>query len=98
MAVPHYAYLKLKIPGPYGAFTVSGSFQRSNDCDKQFSKLSESFGMQEELAELKEFTDFNDLPDEPKMHRDLRSSQAAIHEHIKSIQPTPPKPPWFPQH
>ena len=33
MAVPHYAYLKLKILGPQGTFTVSGSFQRSNDCD-----------------------------------------------------------------
>ena len=66
MAVPHYAYLKLKILGPQGVFTVNSNFQRSNDCDLQFSKLSESFGMQEELAELRESMDFNDLPDEPK--------------------------------
>jgi hypothetical protein len=27
MAVPHYAYLKMKLPGPRGVITVSGSFK-----------------------------------------------------------------------
>jgi hypothetical protein len=34
MAVPHYAYLMLKIPGPKGTITVQGSFDVSNTCDK----------------------------------------------------------------
>src|SRR3954464_9743871 len=44
MAVPHYAYLKLKMPGPNGVITISGSFVRSNRCDKEFHKISETFG------------------------------------------------------
>jgi hypothetical protein len=44
MAVPHYAYLKLKMPGPNGIITISGSFVRSDRCDKEFHKISETFG------------------------------------------------------
>ena len=43
MAVPHYAYLKLKMPGPRGVITVSGSFIRSDRCDREFHKISETF-------------------------------------------------------
>ena len=42
MAVPHYAYLKLKMPGPAGTITIHGSFKRSDYCDQEFSRLSES--------------------------------------------------------
>src|SRR4051812_5342311 len=44
MVVPHYAYLKLKMPGPNGVITISGSFVRSDRCDKEFHKISETFG------------------------------------------------------
>jgi hypothetical protein len=37
MAVPHYAYLILKIPGPNGAITVKGNFEVSDTCDREFS-------------------------------------------------------------
>ena len=43
MAVPHYAYLKLKMPGPHGVITVSDSFVRSDRCNKEFHKLAEAF-------------------------------------------------------
>src|ERR1043165_7769085 len=43
MAVPHYAYLKLKMPGPQGIITINGSFVRSDRCDKEFHKLAEAF-------------------------------------------------------
>ena len=52
MAVPHYAYLKLKMPGPNGTITVHGDFERSDECDRKFSKISEMFGAQEQLKEL----------------------------------------------
>jgi hypothetical protein len=29
MAVPHYAYLKMKLPGPRGVITFSGNFRKS---------------------------------------------------------------------
>jgi ribonuclease HI len=47
MAVPHYAYLKLKMPGPMGVITVNGNFQRSDACDRDFSKISEAFQMEQ---------------------------------------------------
>src|SRR4051812_15827134 len=43
MVVPHYAYLKLKRPGPNGVITTSGSFVRSDRCDKEFHKIAEAF-------------------------------------------------------
>jgi hypothetical protein len=50
MAVPHYAYLTLKILGPNGTITVQGSFEVSNTCDKEFNRLAQTFGMTVEYA------------------------------------------------
>jgi hypothetical protein len=63
MAVPHYAYLILKILGPKGAITAQGSFEVSNICDKEFNRLAQTFGMTAEYARLKGKTDHNVLPD-----------------------------------
>jgi hypothetical protein len=63
MAVPHYAYLMLKIPGPKGTITVQGSFKVSNTCDKEFNRLAQTFGMTVEYTRLKGQTDHNVLPD-----------------------------------
>jgi hypothetical protein len=45
MAVPHYTYLVLKMPGPNGIITLKGSFKLSDLCDKEFHKLAQNFGM-----------------------------------------------------
>jgi hypothetical protein len=63
MAVPHYAYLTLKILGPKGTITVQGSFEVSNTCDKEFNRLTQTFGMTAEYTRLKGETDHNVLPD-----------------------------------
>jgi hypothetical protein len=63
MAVPHYAYLTLKIPGPKGVITVKGSFEVSNNCDKEFNRMAQTFGMTAEYARLKGEIDHNVLPD-----------------------------------
>src|ERR1041385_3943739 len=42
MAVPHYAYLKLKMPGPAGIITVKGSFTKSDQCHRDFHKVSDT--------------------------------------------------------
>jgi hypothetical protein len=63
MAVPHYAYLTLKIPGPKGIITVQGSFKVFNTCDKEFNKMAQTFGMTDEYARLRGETDHNVLPD-----------------------------------
>jgi hypothetical protein len=45
MAVPHYTYLVLKMPGPRGIITVKGSFEVSDLCDKEFHKMAQNFGV-----------------------------------------------------
>jgi hypothetical protein len=51
MAVPHYTYLVLKMPGPKGIITVKGSFEVSDLCDKEFHKTAQNFGMIANYAE-----------------------------------------------
>ncbi|KAK1684257.1 hypothetical protein QYE76_045105 [Lolium multiflorum] len=50
MAVPHYAYLKLKMPGNNGTnITVYGSFSRSDNCDRDFQRIAAKFGFKQEI-------------------------------------------------
>jgi hypothetical protein len=63
IAVPHYAYLALKILGPNGVITVQGSFEVSNTCDKEFNRMAQTFSMTAEYARLKGVIDHNVLPD-----------------------------------
>jgi hypothetical protein len=63
MAVPHYAYLALKIPGPKGVITAKGSFEVSDTCDNEFNKMVQTFGMTAKYARLKGETNHNVLPD-----------------------------------
>jgi hypothetical protein len=52
MAVPHYAYLKMKLPGPRGVITVSGSFKKSLACAKESSQLAEVLVIAEEKRQF----------------------------------------------
>jgi hypothetical protein len=52
MAVPHYAYLKMKLPGPRGVITVSGCFKKSLACAKASSQLAEALVITEEKRQL----------------------------------------------
>jgi hypothetical protein len=51
MAVPHYTYLVLKMPGPKGVITVKGSFEVSDLCNREFHKMAQNFGMIANYAE-----------------------------------------------
>jgi hypothetical protein len=53
MAVPHYTYLVLRMPGPKGIITVKGSFELSDLCDKKFHKMAQNFGMMANYGEPK---------------------------------------------
>ena len=57
-SVPHYAYLKMKMPGPKGIITVSGDFKRSIDCAKHSSELVQALVIVQELEEIKRKVDF----------------------------------------
>jgi hypothetical protein len=52
MAVPHYAYLKMKLPGPKGVITVSGCFKKSLECARASSQLAEALVIAEEKRQL----------------------------------------------
>ena len=80
MAVPHYAYLMLKMPGPRGTITVRGSFTRSDICDKDFNKISEFFGMLT-LACRQTITSF---PTHERKHPKRSSIPAVTPGHIRS--------------
>jgi hypothetical protein len=54
MAVPHYTYLVLKMPGPNGIITVKGSFELSDLCDKEFHKMAQIFDMMANYGEPKD--------------------------------------------
>ncbi|KAK1652692.1 hypothetical protein QYE76_070497 [Lolium multiflorum] len=62
MAVLHYTYLLWRLPGPKGPITIKGSFALSDKCDKDFHRLSETFGMQAEYAAPR-LTDYDVLPE-----------------------------------
>ncbi|KAK1616641.1 hypothetical protein QYE76_022158 [Lolium multiflorum] len=50
MAVPHYAYLKLKMPGNKGTnITVHGSFSHSDSCDRDFQRIAAKFGSKQDF-------------------------------------------------
>jgi hypothetical protein len=51
MAVPHYTYLVLKMPGPKGIIIVKGSFEVLDLCDKELHKMAQNFGMTANNAE-----------------------------------------------
>jgi hypothetical protein len=62
MAVPHYAYLKLRMLTDRGPLTISGSFACSENCDKDFNTLSQTFGINEELHHIRESNNMDITP------------------------------------
>src|SRR4051812_47465718 len=57
MVVPHYAYLKLKMPRPAEVITINGCFLKSDKCCRDFHQVSNTFGAQQEFAEITILTD-----------------------------------------
>ncbi|XP_073368067.1 uncharacterized protein [Aegilops tauschii subsp. strangulata] len=52
MAVPHYAYLKMKLPGPKGLITITSNYRKSLECARDGAKLAESLVIAEERRQL----------------------------------------------
>jgi hypothetical protein len=52
MAVPHYAYLKMKLPGPRGVINITGCYKKSIECTRASSKLVEALVIAEEKRQL----------------------------------------------
>jgi UDP-N-acetylglucosamine pyrophosphorylase len=49
MAVPNYTYLKMKMSGPKGVFTVGSSIKHAFDCDAECVEHAEALALDEAL-------------------------------------------------
>jgi hypothetical protein len=89
MAVPHYAYLKLRMPANRGPLTISGSFVRSENCDKDFNSMSQTFGVHEKLHHIREATNMDIDPPTQQNAPEL-SFDASKDTREHQIHPTDP--------
>ena len=77
------------MPGPKGVITINGNFQRSDACDRDFSKISETFGMEQTLEEPSLTNDTTYMPEQKKQAVDKAFSTAdGITKH--QVHPTDP--------
>jgi hypothetical protein len=53
MAIPHYAYLVLKMPGPHGVISIRGHVKHAYDCNKESCEMDDRLTTSVELQELK---------------------------------------------
>jgi hypothetical protein len=66
MAVPHYAYLKMKLPGPKGLITIVVDYQKSLECAQAGARLAESLVIAKEWRQLNRIiTLANEMPAVP---------------------------------
>ena len=84
MAVPHYAYLKMKLPGTKGIITVSGDYRRSIACATAGSKIAESFAIAEEFQEIEHAVKMEE-PKMPAVKRPSGESQFQASKDSKKI-------------
>jgi hypothetical protein len=74
MAVPHYTYLVLKMPGPRGIITVKGRFELSDLCDKEFRKMAHNSDMTATYGQHKDKTG-SATTGTTKQRKNIRRSQ-----------------------
>jgi hypothetical protein len=89
MAFPDHTYLMLKIPRPNGIITIKGSFTLSDNCDREFKKISQSFGMVAEYAKFKDTTNNNVLPEAGRSLPDQAFDSTNDTKEVK-VQPNDP--------
>jgi hypothetical protein len=89
IAVPHYAYLKLRMPANKRPLMISESFARSENCDKDFNSMSQKFGVHEELNHMRESTNMDVDPPAQQNAQEL-SFDASKDTREHQIHPTDP--------
>jgi hypothetical protein len=53
MAIPHYAYLLLKMSGPNGVILIIGDIKQAYDCDLESCEMADALLASVELQNLK---------------------------------------------
>jgi hypothetical protein len=54
MAITHYTYMVLKMPGLHGVISIRGDIKRAYDCNKENCETADRLVASAELRELKE--------------------------------------------
>jgi hypothetical protein len=54
MAIPHYAYLVLKMPGPCGVISIRGDVKRAFEYERESCETADRLMPSTELQELKQ--------------------------------------------
>lgn len=83
MAVSHHAYLLLKMLGPNGVITVKENFARSDACNREFHKISQTFGMHAEFLQIQSAVDHEVSPD---VRRSLPDQAFDVDKDTKKVQ------------
>ena len=81
MARPCYVYLKLKMPGPKGVITITGSRKKAEECFQKGSKIADAQMAVVELQEYQKNADPSDL---------LRAKKPATDSAFQSTGETKP--------
>ncbi|KAM3228255.1 hypothetical protein ACQJBY_059747 [Aegilops geniculata] len=74
MAVPHYAYLKMKMPSSKGILTIAGDYRKSSACAAESSQLAESLVIAAEKRLLDRVVAM--ASKQPEMSPDPKESEA----------------------
>jgi hypothetical protein len=77
MAIPHYAYLVLKVLGPHGVISIRGDIKHSYDCDKESCEMADRLTVSVELQELKKALAESPPPPDPVMPK-AKTSKTSI--------------------
>jgi hypothetical protein len=54
MAISHYAYLVMMMPGPRGVISIRGDIKQAFDCDRESCEIADRLLASEEIQELKQ--------------------------------------------
>jgi hypothetical protein len=76
MAIPHYAYLVLKMPGPNNVITIKGDIKRVYDCDRESCNTADRIITSVELQDLKKALAESPEPDHAR-GQDVQDFQLA---------------------
>jgi hypothetical protein len=74
MAIPHYAYLVLKMLEPHGVISVRGDIKCTYDCDRESCEMADKLSTSAKLQELKKAL----LPSRDQVMPEAKTSKMSI--------------------
>jgi hypothetical protein len=86
MAILHYSYLVLKMPGPRGVISIRGDIKRAYHCDKESYEMANRLTSSRELREPKESLAESPPPSDPVMPDSMASKTSIPAEDTVSKQ------------